>query len=150
MLWGLALAGLLLGACGAALGLIIRRRQQAIADRLADLDEASRSAREREARRARLSVALEPEVEVRWYLTIRNDGPGPARDFTISIDGMPIEQSPLVDPAQLAAARHGVVGAHGTLRIPLRIATRPNELQIELTWSDASGEFGLYQTELSR
>ncbi len=150
ILWGLALAGLALGACGAALGLAGRRRAEVAAERLAQIEEGNRRARERDAQRARLSVFLEPEVAVRWYLTIRNDGPGPARDLTISIDGMALEQSPLVDVAQVGATKLGVVGAHGTLRIPLRTASRPDELQLELSWTDPSGEFGLYQTELTR
>jgi hypothetical protein len=150
MFWGLVLAALLLGACGAALAPSSRRRQQALSARLDGIAEADRRMREREARRARLSVALEPEIEVRWYLTIRNDGPGPARDLTISIDGTALEQSPMIDPTQLASAELGVVGAHRTLRIPLRTAGRPDELQLEVSWSDTSGEFGLYQTELSR
>jgi hypothetical protein len=150
MIWGVALAGPILGACGALLALAARWRQQTVADRVTQLEEASRRALTREAQRARLRAFLEPEVEVRWYLTIRNDGPGPARDCTISIDGTALEHSPMIDPAQLASAKLAVIGAHGTLRIPLRTATRPEEMQLELTWSDASGEFGLYQAELSR
>ena len=150
ILTGLALAGLVLGACGAVLGVSGRRRARAAMKRLADLEEARRSARERAAQRARLSAFLEPEIEVRWYLTIRNEGHGAAQEFAVSLDGRPLEQSPLIDPAQVDPSGLGVVPAHGTLRIPLRTTLRPDRLQLELSWSDASQELGLYQAELTR
>jgi hypothetical protein len=150
LLWGIALAGVLLGAGGAAVALASWRRDRAVADRLAGIEEASRQAREREARRVRMSIALEPEVEVRWYLIIRNDGAGPARECTMSLDGTALEESPIVDLARLGPGRLGTVGAHGTLRVPLRATSHPDALQLELRWLDAAGEPGLYQAELSR
>ena len=147
--WWIALAGLALGACGAVLGLISRARNRAIEERVARIEVASKGAREREARRARLHAFLEQEVDVKWYLTIRNQGQGSARDFTVSIDGFSLEQSPLVDPAQLDRAGLAAVGGRGTVRIPLKCATRPDHLQVELTWSDAGGELGLFEAELA-
>ena len=150
-LWWVALAGLVLGGIGCALGLGARRRHLAVKDRLIKIEEAARSAREREARRARLSAVIEQEVTVRSYLTIRNEGHGAARDFTVSIDGAALDRCPLVDPQGLDLAALGTVGAHASVRIPLKTtANAPHRLQLELTWSDASGELGFYEAELTR
>jgi hypothetical protein len=145
----LALA-LVLGACGVALGVSGRRRAQRSMERLTEAEEARRRARDRETQRARLSAYLEPEIQVRWFLTIRNEGHAVARDFTVSLDGRPLEQSPLIDPEQVDLGSLSAVPAHGSLRIPLRTAERPERLPLELSWSDASRELGLYQIELTR
>jgi hypothetical protein len=150
ILAALALAGVVLGAYGAALGLSGRRRARAAMERLAKVEEASRLVRDLRAQRARLSAYLEPEIEVRWFLAIRNEGHGVARDFTVSLDGRPLEQSPLIDPQQVDVGSLSLVPAHSSLRIPLRIAEHPERLRLELSWSDASQEIGLYQVELTR
>ncbi len=149
-LWGLAAAGLVLGALGAGLGLRRRDRCRSLEEQLARLEEAARAAREREAKRARLSAAIVQEVTVRSYLSIRNYGHGAARDITVSIDGAALDRCPLIDPDDLERARAGAVGAHATLKIPLRPGAEPAKLQLELTWSDGSGELGFYEAELTR
>jgi len=137
-LWWTAAAGLVLGGIGSALGLTGRRRNRALAEQLL-----------RATKRARLHAFLEQEVTVRWYLTIRNEGHAAAEDFTVSIDGSALDRCPLIDPQELELARIGTVGAHATVRIPLKTVTAPSRLQLELTWSDASGELGFYEAELS-
>jgi hypothetical protein len=148
-LWWIAAAGLVLGGIGSALGLTGRRRNRALEAQLLRLEEAGRAARERATKRARLHAFLEQEVTVRWYLTIRNEGHAAAQDFTVSIDGSALDRCPLIDPQELELARIGTVGPHATVRIPLKTATAPTSLQLELTWSDASGELGFYEAELS-
>jgi hypothetical protein len=148
-IWLIALAGLVLGACGALLGLTCRRRYRSIEQRLAEIESAARRAREREAQRARLRAFVEQEITVNWYLTVRNEGQGIARDCTVSINGSSLEQSSMVDARQLDLAALGVVPGHGTVRIPLNTGTRPNRLQVELSWSDPSGELGLYEADLT-
>ncbi len=116
-LWWVALAGLVLGGIGCALGLGARRRHLAVKDQLLKIEEAARSAREREARRARLYAVIEQEVTVRSYLTIRNEGHGAARDFTVSIDGAALDRCPLVDapgprPRRPRHGRRPWLGAH--------------------------------------
>jgi hypothetical protein len=147
--WWIALAGALLGACGAALGLGSRRRARALEERLARLEVAVRTGREREAQRPRIRASLEQAVDVRWYLTIENEGQGSARDFTISIDGSSLEQSSMVDAGQLDLTQLSRIDGRGALRIPLKAARRPERLQVELSWSDGAGELGLYAAELA-
>ncbi len=149
-LWALAAGGLVLGGIGWALGLAGRRRSRALEEQLLRVEEAARGAREREAKRARLHAFLEQEVTIRWYLTVRNDGHAAARDFTVSIDGAALDRCPLIDPQDLDPARIDTVGAHATMRIPLKTTAAPNPLQLELTWSDASGDLGFYEAELTR
>ncbi len=149
-LWWIAAAGLVLGGIGSVLGLTLRRRNRALETQLLRIEDAARSAREREAKRARLYAVIEQEVAIKWYLTIRNDGHAAAQDFTVSIDGAALVRCPLIDPQDLDPARIGTVGAHATVRIPLQTATAPPKLQLELTWSDASGDLGFYEAELTR
>ncbi len=148
--WWVAIAGLVLGAIGAGFGVSGRRRSRAFKDELQRLEDASRSAREREAKRARLHAVIEQEVTVRSYLTIRNDGHAAARDFTVSIDGAALDRCPLIDRQSLDPEEIGTVAPHATLRIPLQTPTAPARLQLELTWSDASGDLGFYEAELTR
>jgi hypothetical protein len=147
-LWWLAAAGLVVGGIGVALGLRARRRSQDLEAQLKQAEDAIRALRERDTRRARLSAHLEQEVSVRTYLTIRNEGHAAATDFTVSIDGAALDRCPLIDPEDLDPARIGTVPAHASLRIPLKPAAAPTMLQLELTWSDASGELGFYEAEL--
>ena len=147
--WWVAVAGLVLGGFGAALGLSGRHRNQTL-EQLRRLEEAARSAREREAKRARLHAFIEQEVTVRCYLTIRNDGQAAAEHFTVSIDGAALDRCPLIAPEDLELAAIGTVGPHATVRIPLQTTTAPDRLQLELTWSDASGDLGFYEAELTR
>jgi hypothetical protein len=148
--WWVALAGLVLGGIGAALSLSGRRHNLALKDQLQRLEDAARTAREREARRARLHAVIEQEVTVRWYLTIRNDGHAAAHNFTVSIDGAALDRCPLIAPEDLELARIGTVDPHATVRIPLQTPTAPDHLQLELTWSDASGDLGFYEADLTR
>jgi hypothetical protein len=148
-LWWIAAAGVVLGGIGSALGLTGRRHSRALERQLRRFEEAAQAARERVAKQARLHAFIEQEVTVRWYLTICNEGHAAARDFTVSIDGSALERCPLIDPQELDLARIGTVGAHATVRIPLKTASAPTSLQLELTWSDASGEIGFYEAELS-
>ena len=51
----------------------------------------------------------------------------------------------------LGVAEEGSDGKmHATVRIPLQTTTAPDRLQLELTWSDASGDLGFYEAELTR
>jgi hypothetical protein len=147
----IAVAGLLLGVLGSALGLIGRRRHQALEQRLLKIEEARKSELARRAKRARLRAAIEEQVEakVRWFVTIQNHGHGDAEALTVSINGSPLDHCDLIDPKELNPAGIDAVAAHGGLRIPLQVADRPQELQVELTWSDASGELGFYQAKLT-
>ncbi len=147
--WWIAAAGFVLAAWGSLLALGSRRHSLALEDRLGRIEAAARTARERETQRPRLRAVLEQEVEVKWYLTIQNEGHGAASDFTVSIEGSSLEQCPLVDAGQLDPARLSLVDGHGTLRIPLKTVCRPERLQVELSWSDPSGELGLYEAELT-
>jgi hypothetical protein len=148
-IWLIAVAGLVLGACGAVLGLSSRRRYRTIEERLAQIEIAAKRAREREAQRAKLRAFVEQELTVKWYLTVQNEGQGVARDCTVSINGSSLEQSSMVDARQLDLAALSVVDGHGAVRIPLKTPTRPNRLQVELSWSDPSGELGLYEADLT-
>lgn len=148
-IWLIALAGLALGACGAVLGLSSRRRYRTIEERLAQIEIAAKRAREREAQRAKLRAFIEQELTVKWYLTVQNDGQGAAHDCTVSINGSSLERSSMVDGQQLDLAALSVVHGRGAVRIPLKTAIRPNRLQVELSWSDSSGELGLYEADLT-
>lgn len=148
IVWWIAAAGLVLGACGAVLGLTSSRRNRILEERLARIEVTARSAREREAQRPRLRAFVEQEVLVKWYLTIQNEGQGSAHNFTVSINGSSLEQSSMIDARQLDLTRLSVVEGRGTMRIPLQTAARPDQLQVELSWSDSAGELGLYLGEL--
>jgi hypothetical protein len=145
----IAVAGLLLGVLGSALGLIGRWRHQALEQRLIEIEEARKRELARQAKRASLRAAIEERVQARWFVTIQNHGHGDAEDLTVSINGSPLDHCELIDPKELNPARIDTVAAHGGLRIPLRVAHRPQELEVELTWSDASGELGFYQAKLT-
>ncbi len=149
-LWWMAAAGLVLGGIGGALGLTLRRRNRALEEQLLRIEDASRNAREREGKQARLHAVIEQEVAVKWYLTIRNDGHAAAQHFTVSIDGAALDRCPLIAPEDLERAKIDTVGAHATVRIPLQATTAPPGLQLELTWSDASGDLGFYEADLTR
>ncbi len=146
-----AVAGLLLGVLGSALGLIGRRHHRALAQRLIEIEEARKNERVREAKRARLHAAIEEQVEVkvRWFVTIQNHGHGDAKHLTVSINGSPLDHCELVNSEELNLARIEAVAAHGGLRIPLRATQRPQDLQVELTWSDASADLGFYQAKVT-
>jgi len=148
MLWLFAVAGAGLGLLGCVFGAASRYRHRALARRIAEIEEARRSERARLTRQARLHAFIEQEVEVRWFLTIHNQGPAKADNLTASINGTPLDNCPLIDPKQCDLAALGAVGAHRGVRIPLSTSDRPAELQVELTWSDQSGELGFYQTTL--
>jgi hypothetical protein len=149
IIWWIAIGGLALGVCGAVLWLKILRRAQATEERLTRIEVAAKIAREREAQRPKLRAFMEQEVKVRWYLTIQNVGEGSASDCTVSINGSSLEQSLVVEDGSLNLAALSVVGGHDLVRIPLKTAARPSRLRVELSWSDASGELGLYKAELT-
>ncbi len=148
VLWLVAAGGLALAGAATVVGLGARRRGQDLEAQLARAEDALRSLRERDARRARLFATIEQEVTVRTWLTIRNEGHAAAQDFTVSINGATLDRCPLIDPETLDPARIGTVAAHSTLRIPLKPLPAPARLQLELTWSDASGDLGFYEADL--
>ncbi len=150
-LWWVAAAGLVLGGIGTALGVRARRRGRGLEAQLGRAEDAIQGLRERDTRRARLYATIEQEVTVRAWLTIRNEGHATARDFTISINGAALDRCPLIDAQALDPEQLAAVAAHGTLRIPLTPGPcGPNSLQLELTWTDASGELGFYEADLPR
>jgi hypothetical protein len=149
-IWLVAIAGLVIGALGCVLAALTRRRNQDLGQRLQRIEDAAKSEQARQARLARPRATIERDVVVRYQLAIHNDGHGEAKDVTISIDGAPLDNCPLVDAAALDLASTAALGAHGGLRIPLETKEVPERLQIELTWTDASGELGFYQAELRR
>jgi hypothetical protein len=149
LVWLIAIAGLVLGGLGCVVGMIGHRRSAALQTRLVQLEDAQKAWRAREAKRARLRATIQQAVEVRWYLAIENDGHGDASDLTVSIDGMPLASWPFIDP-KVDLGALGEVAGHGGVRIPLQTTTRPDALQLELTWTDASGELGFFQGELGR
>jgi hypothetical protein len=148
MLWWITIIAVAIGAFGTALGLSNRRRSRDLEERLDHIEEANRRARQREGQRARLRAFIEQRFEVRWYLTIENQGPGAAQDVTISIDGTSLERSPVVASQALNLAGLGSLGAQGTVRIPLQAS--PEKLQLDLSWSDATGDLSFYEAELTR
>lgn len=145
--WWIAGGALTLSACAVVLALIDRHRSRTLGERLARYEHAAE--RERKRHRPNLQAFLEQEVDVKWYLAIRNDGLGSARELTVSVDGSSLEQSPMIDARQLDAAKLSLVAGHGLVRIPLKTPTRPHSLQVELSWSDASGEVTLVEAELT-
>jgi len=150
-LWWLAAAGLVLGGLGTTFGLRAGRRGRHLEAQLVRAEDAIRALRERDTRRARLSASIEQEVTVRTWLTIRNEGHAAATDFTVSIDGAALDRCPLIDAQALDLEQLATVAAHGTLRLPLKPAgSGPTRLQLELTWTDASGDLGFYEADLPR
>ena len=149
-IWLVAIAGLAIGVLGCALAAWTRQQNQALGRRLQGFEAAAKAERARQARQARPRATLERDLEVRCHLAIHNDGHGDAKDVTISIDGAPLANCPLVDAQALDLGTLAALHAHGGLRIPLRTEEVPERLQLELTWTDGSGELGFYQAELRR
>lgn len=149
LVWLLAIAGAGFGILGCVFGATSRYRYRTLRARLVEIEEARKSERARRAKQARLHAFLEQQVEVTWFLTIQNRGPADAKNLTASINGAPLDNCPLVDPDACDLAGLGAVGAHRGVRIPLHTTVRPPELQLELTWTDASDQLGFYQTTLA-
>lgn len=148
VVWLLAIAAALLGVLGCVFGAASRWRYRALQQRVSAIEEARRSERARRAKQARLHAFVEQQVEVTYFLTIQNHGPAQARNLTASINGAPLHNCPLIDPKACDLAGLGAVMPHHGLRIPLHTADRPPELELELTWSDESGQLGFYQASL--
>lgn len=144
----LAIAAALFGVLGCVFGATSRWRYRVLQQRIVEIEEARKAERARRARQARLHAFVEQQVEVKWYLTIQNRGPAEARNLTASINGSPLDNCPLIDPEACDLAGLGAVGAHRGVRIPLHTAERPAELELELTWSDDSGQLRFYRTSL--
>jgi hypothetical protein len=146
VLWLIALAGLALAVIGCALAVGGWRRERSLQRRLTRMQEFAARERERRAKRARLHVAIEQRIEISWNLTIRNDGPSTANGVTISINGVPLDSSPLVDLEKLKQAGTEAIAGNGQLRLPLLGRERPKDLLVEMTWSDSSGDMGFSKT----
>ena len=142
ILWAVALSGVVLGVLGCSFGLWTWRRQQSLQRRLVRLQELAASERERQTKRAKLHAALEQHVEITWTLVIQNEGPATASGITLSINGVPLDQSPLIDPRICGEADTESLAGNQQLRLPLVVRERPEDLVVEVTWSDASGDLG--------
>jgi hypothetical protein len=142
ILWAVALTGVVLGVLGCSFGLWTWQRQQSLQRRLVRLQELAASEQERQTKRAKLHAALEQHVEISWTLVIQNEGPATASGITLSLNGVPLDQSPLIDPRTCGEADTESLAGNRQLRLPLVVRERPEDLVVEVTWSDASGDLG--------
>ena len=120
--------------------------------RLLTIEEQRERDRLAETKKARLTARIteQPSGPGGWngYLQIINEGKGEAREIQISLDGVPAmehrsilkQQSPIRQVGPQSAARYVLDSAIG---VPL-----PRE--VEMRWTDDSGEQGRYRTTLTR
>ena len=150
LVWLISGAGLILGGVGAVLGAMSWRRNRTLKIRIAELEQEGKSEREREAQRAKLRAFIDQHIDIKSYLVIQNDGQGDARNLTISINGSTLDKCPLVGHEGSGLAEIEGVKAQAGLRIPINSSTTPDKLQLDLSWSDASGALGFHKVELDR
>lgn len=150
VVWLFSGAGFILGGLGSVLGAMSWRRNRALKMRIAQLEEEGKAAREREAHRAKLRAFITQELDVKSYLVIQNDGHGDAHNLTVSVNGSALDEWPMIGLEAAELAKTGAVKAQAGVRIPINSSTAPDKLQLDLTWSDASGELGFYKVELDR
>lgn len=142
VLSAVAVAGLVLGLLGCSLALWSWRRQRALQSRLGRLEEAAIREQGRRTRRARLQADLEQQVEISRVLVIRNAGPAAASGITVSLGGVPLDHSSLIDHKKLDGTGAETLPAGRQLRLPLVARELPEEVEVEVTWSDATGDLG--------
>jgi hypothetical protein len=146
ILWAVALTGIILGVLGCAVALFSWRRQRSLQGRLDRLQEAAARERERETKRARLHASLGQQIDISWTLVIRNDRPATASGITVSVNGDPLDRSPLIDQEKLEKIDTETLPGSRQLRLPLVSRDLPDDLVVEVTWSDGSGELGFRKT----
>ena len=144
ILWAVALTGIILGVLGCAVALFSWRRQRSL--RLDRLQGAAARERERETKRARLLTSLEQQIDISWTLVIRNDRSATASGITVSVNGDPLDRSPLIDQEKLEKIDTETLPGSRQLRLPLVSRDLPDDLVVEVTWSDGSGELGFRKT----
>ncbi len=110
--------------------------------RMLALEEAREKDRRLAKQKAELSATLD-----RDRLHIENNGPSEAREVTVLLDGQPVLQHPAVVQRQKEVRQLGPGSCcHYFLGISSQTAA---PRRIEITWSDDSGEPGLYRTTLT-
>lgn len=142
VLSAVAIAGIVFGLVGCCLALWSWRHQRSLDGRVERLEEAAMRERERRARRARLHVVLEQHIEIRRVLVLQNHGPATASGITVSVNGVPLNRSPLVDQEKLGTIGADMLPASHQLRLPLVSRELTEEIMVEVTWSDATGDLG--------
>jgi hypothetical protein len=150
LVWLVSGAGLILGGLGSALGAMSWRRNRTLRRRIVELEDEAKAARQREAQRAKLRAFIAQELDIKSYLVIQNDGHGNAQNLTVSINGSSLDQCPMIALQKSDLAKMNGIKAQGGLRIPINSSNASDKLELDLTWSDASGELSFYKIELDR
>ena len=85
---------------------------------------------DRRTKRARLQADLEQQAEISRVLVIRNDGLATACGITVSISGIPLNGSPLIDHEKLDGTGGEMLPAGRQLRLPLVARELPEEVVV--------------------
>ena len=84
--------------------------------------------------------------QYQYELLILNDGDGDARNVKLWLDGVPAAEQPAGEDVPSEKER---LGAHGSLKFAfLPDLSTPLPRAIRIEWEDASGEKGLYESDL--
>jgi len=119
-----------------------QKRQVAIED----ARELDRIAQTRKAQLVARIVREPPVHPTSFYLEVENKGTALARDVSITLD-----RTPVLGHAALMEGQEEVtcVGRLSLFRYGLYAPSCPYPRSIRITWSDDSGEPGLYETTLT-
>jgi len=117
-------------------------REHRLGKRMLALEEAREKDRQVAKQKALLVASLQKD-----RLLIENRGEGEGRDISVVLDGKPILQHPAVAQRQEEVRQ---LGPRSSCRYLLGISFQtPAPRYVEITWSDDSGEPGVYRTTLS-
>jgi len=104
----------------------------------------------RKFKKANLVASLDREPQrnyIRFTLVINNEGNSEAREIKVRIDGKPLLEHPVI-PSNETEIR--TVGPKSFIRYNLAIASgNTGPFEVEIGWSDDSGEPGSYRTTLT-
>lgn len=145
--WLVSLVALFLAAGSLVIGWNGQRRQNELQARLLEIEQGRERERQRTARKAVLRAELVREPVNRERLRIYNDGEAEAHDVKVRLDGMPILEHRCMPSGQTEVSRIGPRSYAQYLAV-LTMGNMP-PWDIAITWTDDSGEPGLYRTTLT-
>ncbi len=124
----------------------LAKRQLALQDRLAKIEQSREHAKLIQSLKAVLRASLERTDRGGWRLVVANTGQGTARNVTITLDGEPLLEHRAVPRGEKEAKLIGPESAI-SYHIALHSSCRP-PFALAGTWDDDSGQRGHYETTL--
>ncbi|MHB1570963.1 MAG: hypothetical protein ACYC0H_17415 [Solirubrobacteraceae bacterium] len=114
--------------------------------RLVQIEEERDKREAKQASKARLTATMYEKRQYQYELLIHNEGDADARNVKLWLDGEPAAEQPAGDDVPSEKER---LGAHGSLKFAfLPDLSTPLPRMIRIEWEDASGEKGLYESDL--